>query len=74
MTKTTKDGEYKHWGLSRVYGDLPAKKAIAQTHRQLVSQVLATPIKSLLDDIDTSSALAGIAASELCRKTAAFRS
>ena len=58
--KTNKDGEYKHWGLSRVYGDLPAKKAMAQTHRRLVSQVLATPIKSLLDDIDASSALAGL--------------
>jgi hypothetical protein len=55
-----KDGEYKHWGLARVYGDLPAKKALAQTHRSLVSQILATPIKSLLEEIDTSSALTGL--------------
>ncbi|MGH9513506.1 MAG: hypothetical protein ACRD2U_15350 [Terriglobales bacterium] len=55
-----KDGEYKHWGLTRVYGDLPAMKALAQTHRSLVSQILATPIRSLLQDIDTSSALAGL--------------
>jgi hypothetical protein len=55
-----KDGEYKHWGLARVYGDLPAKKALVQTHRSLVSQILATPIKSLLEEIDTSSALTGL--------------
>jgi hypothetical protein len=55
-----KDGEYEHWGLTRVYGDLPAMKALAQTHRSLVSQILATPIKLLLEDIDTSSALAGL--------------
>jgi hypothetical protein len=55
-----KDGEYKHWGLARVYGELPAKKALVQTHRSLVSQILATPIKSLLEEIDTSSALTGL--------------
>jgi hypothetical protein len=53
-------GEYEHWGLSRVYGDLPAKKALAQTHRSLVSEVLATPIRALLEDIETSSAVAGM--------------
>lgn len=56
-----RDGEYEHWGLSRVHGDLPAMKAMAQTHRLLVSQILATPIRLLLQDIDTSSALAGVA-------------
>lgn len=56
-----REGEYEHWGLARVYGDLPAMKALAQTHRSLVSQILATPIRSLLQDIDTSSALAGVA-------------
>jgi hypothetical protein len=55
-----KDVDYEHWGLTRVYGDLPAMKALAQTHRSLVSQILATPIRSLLEDIDTSSALAGL--------------
>jgi hypothetical protein len=59
--KSEKDGEYEHWGLTRVYGDLPAMKALAQTHRSLVSQILATPIRFLLEDIDTSSASAGIA-------------
>ncbi len=56
-----KDGEYEHWGLSRIHGDLPAMKALAQTHRSLISQILATPIRLLLQDIDTSSALAGVA-------------
>ena len=60
----SKDGEYEHWGLARVYGELPAIRALSQTHRSLVSQILATPIRSLLDDIDTSSALAGVGAAE----------
>jgi hypothetical protein len=51
---------YAHWGLSRVYGDLPAKKAIAETHRALVSQVLSTPIGKLVEDVDQSSQLAGV--------------
>ncbi len=59
--KKTKRGEYEHWGLTRVYGDLPAMKALAQTHRSLVSQILATPLRSLIQDIDTSANLAGVA-------------
>jgi hypothetical protein len=55
-----KDGEYTHWGLARVYGDLPARQALAQTHRSLVSQVLSTPIRTLLQDIESSSALDGM--------------
>jgi hypothetical protein len=51
---------YAHWGLCRVYGDLPATKAIAETHRELVSQVLSTPIRKLMEDVDQSSRVAGL--------------
>ena len=50
--------DYTHWGLARVYGDFPANKAIAQSHRSLVSQVLSTPIRDLADDAALSSPLA----------------
>jgi len=52
---------YAHWGLCRVYGDLPATRAIAESHRELVSQVLSTPIRKLVEDLDQSSRVAGVA-------------
>jgi hypothetical protein len=51
-------GDYVHWGFVRVHGDLSAKKALAQSHRSLVSEVLSTPIRNLLQDVEKSSALA----------------
>lgn len=51
---------YAHWGLCRVYGDLPATKAIAETHRELVSEVLSTPIRKLVEDVGRSSQVAGV--------------
>ena len=63
-----REGEYAHWGLARVYGDLPAMNALAQTHRTLVSQILATPIRVLLEEVEITSCEAGIpAASYMAR-------
>jgi len=56
-----RDNSYEHWGLSRVHGELPAQKALTQAHRSLLSQVLSTPIRELLDDVGESSNLSGIA-------------
>lgn len=61
--KKHKDAEYEHWGLARVYGDLPAMKALAQTHRTVVSNVLSTPIRTLLEEVETASVQTGIPAS-----------
>jgi hypothetical protein len=55
-----KDGSYEHWGLTRVYGDLAAKKALARAHRSLLSKVLAMPIRNLVEDAKRSSEVAGI--------------
>jgi len=54
-----KDGAYTHWGLTRVYGDTAAKRALAQAHRSSLSKVLATPIRHLLQDAEESSQMAG---------------
>ena len=55
-----KDGGYEHWGLSRVYGDLAARKALARAHRSLLSKVLAMPIRKLAEDAKQSSKVAGV--------------
>jgi hypothetical protein len=52
--------DYVHWGLGRVYGDPQANKALTQAHRALVSQVLSTPIRQLVEDVEVSSRLAGL--------------
>jgi|SRR5580704_1203727 hypothetical protein len=52
--------DYSHWGLERVHGDPQANKALTQAHKSLVSQVLSTPIRQLLEDVDLSSKMAGL--------------
>jgi hypothetical protein len=53
-------GTYAHWGLARVYGDSAATRALARAHRSLVSQILSTPLRQLLEDIEKSSEVAGV--------------
>jgi hypothetical protein len=55
-----KEGSYEHWGLARVYGELAAKKALARAHRSQLSQVLAMPIRKLVEDARQSSKVAGV--------------
>ncbi|MGA9039710.1 MAG: hypothetical protein WB421_04170 [Terriglobales bacterium] len=52
--------DYAHWGLGRVHGDPQANKALTQAHKSLVSQVLSTPIRQLVDDAELSSKMAGV--------------
>jgi hypothetical protein len=55
-----KTEDYVHWGLGRVYGDPQANKALTQAHKALVSQLLSTPIRELVEDVDVSSRVAGV--------------
>lgn len=48
------DGSYSHWGLSRVYGEEAAQRALAEAHKHNVSQILRTPLRQLLDDAQQS--------------------
>ena len=50
------DGSYSHWGLSRVYGEDAAQRALADAHRNLVSSILRTPLRKLLKDLEESCA------------------
>lgn len=53
-------GDYAHWGFSKVYGDAPAKKALTAAHRAAVSEVLSTPLRDLIEDVEASSQEAGV--------------
>ena len=48
-------GDYSHWGLKKVYGSGTAEKAMRASHGTLVSGVLRTPLRDLLDDLKWSA-------------------
>ena len=45
-------GRYAHWGLQRVYGERRAQEAMAQAHRELMLEVLRTPLRALADEVE----------------------
>jgi hypothetical protein len=49
------NGNYMHWGLTRIYGELAAQEAAAHAHRLVFSRVLKTPVAKLLEDAVISS-------------------
>src|SRR5215510_7781517 len=53
-------GAYGHWGLARVHGELAAEKALIQAHHDVLSQILSTPIRQLLRDVEESSEVLGL--------------
>ncbi len=54
-----REGDYSHWGFGKVYGRTTANKALGTAHREVVSEVLSTPLGTLLEDVEKSSATAG---------------
>lgn len=53
------DGRYGHWGLSRVYGQRAAQRALADAHKLLVAEVLQTPLEMLVEDSEAACAAQG---------------
>lgn len=53
-------GDYVHWGFGKTYGRTNANQAIETAHHQAVSEVLSTPLGTLLQDVETSSQTAGM--------------
>lgn len=51
---------YLHWGLARVHGDVAAHQALADAHRSIVSQILCTPLRNLLEDAEVSGRAQGL--------------
>jgi len=56
-----REGNYTHWGLARMHGEPAATKALIHEHHMLVSRILATPVKTLLEDLEFCSHGAGVA-------------
>ena len=50
------EGGYGHWGLVRVHGEAAAQRALAESHSILISEILHTPLRSLLAEVDKSAA------------------
>ena len=46
---------YAHWGLSRVHGEAPTQKALAESHRLLFLKLLRTPLRDLKQDMEIAS-------------------
>jgi hypothetical protein len=53
-------GGYWHWGFSKVHGEAAARKAFHEAHRAAVSEVLCTPLRTLLQNAESNSTSAGI--------------
>jgi hypothetical protein len=48
-------GGYEHWGLARVFGHESAERAIAVAHRNLVLELLRTPLPKLMEEARLSA-------------------
>jgi hypothetical protein len=59
------DGNYRHWGLSRIHGEVAAQRAVEDAHRATVTGILRTPIERLVRDATVSGASRGTDAETL---------
>jgi hypothetical protein len=59
---------YKHWGFGKVYGQTTANKALESAHHEAVSQVLSTPLATLLEDVKDSTTESGTDAQNYLEK------
>jgi len=48
------DGSYTHWGLSRIHGEEPAQRALAEAHKGVLATVLRAPLSRLGEDVNES--------------------
>ena len=48
-------GHYRHWGISLVHGPESSERALKAAHAEVVTDVLRTPLASLVDDLHESS-------------------
>lgn len=54
------DGSYSHWGLARVHGEPATQRALGDEHRGVVTRILRTPLRTLLNDVDESTTPKGV--------------
>ena len=47
---------YRHWGLSRVHGERTAERALTDAHALVMSEVLRSPLRKLVEDVESACA------------------
>jgi hypothetical protein len=52
----TEDGDYDHWGLTRLHGRAAVQRALREAHRDVFLEILRTPLAPLLEDAMLSAA------------------
>jgi hypothetical protein len=55
-------GRYRHWGMSLVHGQDGSERALKAAHAEVVTDVLRTPLASLVEDLHESSQKNGVPA------------
>jgi len=58
------DGSYSHWGMGRIHGEETAGRAIRASHAAVLTQVLRTPLRALLEDLRSSASIMQVPAIE----------
>ena len=58
-------GGYSHWGMGRVHGEEPARRAIHAAHSAILTQLLRTPLRILDMDLKRSALDGKLTAFEL---------
>jgi len=62
------DGNYQHWGHSRVHGESLSQIALSKAHSELYITLLRSPIRELVEEVETTKD--SLAQSEVMRSLA----
>jgi len=57
-------GNYSHWGISRVHGAEAARRAMRIAHVTILTRVLRTPLRELMEDLNRAAARQAVTALE----------
>ena len=52
----TENGEYDHWGLTRLHGKAAVQRAFREAHRDVFLEILRTPLAPLFEEVILSAA------------------
>lgn len=65
-------GRYRHWGMSIVHGADSSERALKAAHAEVVTDILRSPLATLVEDLHQSSQNSGIAprvyAEQMCEQ------
>ncbi len=64
------DGEYRHWGLEKKYGEIAARKAMQDAQCDLAFRVLRLPMRELIGELESAASRDGISVLEYASRLA----